>query len=642
MPPNKRQRDEDPSDVRAREQAESIRQNILEYTEEQCLSYLGTLTTRWRVDSPPDSFQEVVTVAFNNLGGDVNDTVRADDAGSYGLKDMERVIRLHELEALTLYARMKELDLLLEEGRGAQMLKVLEVLYYSRKIVVALYRTHISYNDTMVLDEEIEESILGSWNLRFRWTGGERLKEFQKLLLYLLDVCMENRYRKQGDSIFEPLVIDGQKTYAWKRVCSIKDFIFRECQKETQFEAFIQLTSSTRLWKHMEEHLQSCADFQLPSLVKNRGFFSFRNGIYSAEDDTFFTYDEAKERVSDTIVSAKYFDLEVDPCVNGLAWDDIQTPTLDYIFEYQGFSQECIQWFMILCGRMLYDTGSRDNWQVFPYLLGLAGTGKSTIVHGVVAKLYSTEDVGVLSNNTEKTFGLAAIHDKLLFVAGECKRDFQLEQTEFQSLVSGESMAINEKYKTAYSVKWRVPGLMAGNELPSFSDNAGSIARRIVVFRFDKKVSRGDTKLEEKLKNEMAAILIKCNKAYLKASAEFGHRDVWEVIPKEFVESRDRSMAMLSLLDSFVRQSFVILDPNQVMTVREFHIAVRQYSTESGFDGPRPSQESLITSLGKFGVTMKRCVMTYRGREAMDDYLIGIGLRGDDMEERERGDGPEV
>lgn len=631
----KRSRDVDDAQAeQARQAAEDLRQNIMDYSESQCLNHFDDIRGKWRIDTPPDSFLDMVSIAFQNFGSDIGDTVKEDDAGSYGLKALSNQIRLEELEALSLYSRMKELDLLVDSTRGAQILRVLEVLYYARKIVVSMFRTQISYRDSMVLDETIEENLLGSWNLRFRWMS-ESLKDFQKLLLYLLDVCMENRYRKQGDSIFEPLIVQGKKTYAWRRVCTIKDLIFRECQKEIQFDAFIQLTSSSRLWKHMEEHLESCADFQLPTLVKNRGYFSFRNGIYDARRDTFYTYERAHREVSDTIVSAKYFDLDIPEDVNELEWDEIQTPHLDYIFTYQGFSKECIEWWMILCGRMLYDVGDLDNWQVFPYLLGLAGTGKSTIVHGVVAKMYSEEDVGVLSNNTEKTFGLAAIHDKLLFVAGEVKRDLALEQSEFQSLVSGESMAINEKYKTAYSVKWRVPGLMAGNELPSFSDNAGSIARRLIVFRFDKKVQRGDTKLEEKLRDEMARIVIKCNKAYQNASRLYGHRNVWDVIPKPFIESRDRSMASLSLLDSFVRQSFVKMDPESYMSVREFQVAIRSYANESAFDGPRPSQENLLTSIGKFGVTLVRCTKVVRGREVLDDYLIGIGLRNDAERESE-------
>lgn len=630
MPP-KRARDpaQDAADEEARQQADELRSAILEYDQTTCLEHLQELQQKWDIERPPQTFQEVVSLALRNLGSDAQGSVDHQDAGSYGIKQIESNVRMAELEAMALCARMKELDCLTNTQEGATMLKILQVLYYSRKIVVGLFLTTISYNSDMVLDEEIENNLLGSWHLRFRWGNVEKLKDFQKLLLYLLDVCHEKRYRKQGDSIYEPLVVDGNKTYAWKRVGTIKSFIYGECQKEIEYDAFLQLTSSSRTWKLIEEHLEACADFQLPTLVKNRHYFSFRNGVYSTQEDMFYPFPRAYTVVPDTIVSAKYFDLEIEPDISMKQWDEIETPNLDSILNYQGFvlENETLQIFLTLVGRMLYKVGERDNWQVFPYLLGLAGTGKSTIVHDIIGKLYSVEDVGVLSNNSERTFGLAALHDKMLFVAGEVKRDLALEQSEFQSMVSGESMSINEKYKTAYPLeRWVVPGIMAGNELPSFSDNAGSIARRLVVFRFDKKVTRGDTKLGEKIASEMGHILIKANKVYLEASETYGERNIWEILPQYFIEARDRSMATLSLVDAFIRQPFIRLDPDLFMTVREFMSAVRAFSSETGFDGPKSSQESMITSLGKFGVQMERKVMTMNGREILDDYLFGIAL----------------
>jgi len=634
--PSNRKRARNPDDEAVaedlRQRADELRSVILEYDQTACIQHLQEMQETWDIDHPPQTFQDVVSLAFRNLGADAAGTVDHQDAGSYGIKQIESNVRMAELEAMALCARMKELDCLTNTPEGATMLKILQVLYYSRKIVVGLFLATVSYNSDMVLDEEIENNLLGSWHLRFRWGNVEKLKDFQKLLLYLLDVCHEKRYRKQGDSMYEPLVVDGNKTYAWKRVGTIKSFIYHECQKEVEYDAFLQLTSSSRTWKMLEEHLEACADFQLPTLVKNRHYFSFRNGIYAAEEDMFYPFPHAYTVVPDTIVAAKYFDLEIDPDISSKRWDAINTEYLDAIFNYQGFEGETMQTFLTLLGRMLYQVGQKDNWQVFPYLLGLAGTGKSTIVHDIVGKLYSVEDVGVLSNNSERTFGLAALHDKMLFVAGEVKRDLALEQSEFQSMVSGESMSINEKYKTAYPLeRWVVPGIMAGNELPSFSDNAGSIARRLVVFRFDKKVTRGDTKLGEKIASEMGNILIKANKVYLQAAETYGERDIWEILPKHFIEARDRSMATLSLVDAFIRQPFVILDPELFMSVRDFMSAVRAFSSETGFDGPRSSQESLITSLGKFGVQMQRKVMNIRGRDVLDDYLFGIDLRHESL-----------
>jgi phage/plasmid-associated DNA primase len=56
--------------------------------------------------------------------------------------------------------------------------------------------------------------------------------------------------------------------------------------------------------------------------------------------------------------------------------------------------------------------------------------------------------------------------------------------------------------------------MMAGNEVPQFNDNAGSISRRLLVFLFNKRVKKGDTQLAKKLKKEIGHILHASNRAY--------------------------------------------------------------------------------------------------------------------------------
>lgn len=103
---------------------------------------------------------------------------------------------------------------------------------------------------------------------------------------------------------------------------------------------------------------------------------------------------------------------------------------------------------------------------MIPFFKGMASSGKSTIVLKVAKQFYDPIDVGTLSNNHEKKFGLSQLHDKLLFVAPEIKSDLQIEQAEFQSIVSGEDIAIAVKHKVAFSKQWTVPGVLAGNEVP--------------------------------------------------------------------------------------------------------------------------------------------------------------------------------
>ena len=125
-----------------------------------------------------------------------------------------------------------------------------------------------------------------------------------------------------------------------------------------------------------------------------------------------------------------------------------------------------------------------DGWQVIPFLKGVAMSGKSTIITKVFKKFYDSEDVRTLSNNIERKFGLSSIYDGFMFIAPEVKGDMCLEQAEFQSLVSGEDVSLARKYEKAKSIEWKTPGILAGNEIPNWKDNSGSVLRRILAWNF--------------------------------------------------------------------------------------------------------------------------------------------------------------
>ena len=47
------------------------------------------------------------------------------------------------------------------------------------------------------------------------------------------------------------------------------------------------------------------------------------------------------------------------------------------------------------------------------------------------------------SNNCEKKFALQAVWDKFILVCSEVKRDFCLEQAQWQQMMSGESITFS-------------------------------------------------------------------------------------------------------------------------------------------------------------------------------------------------------
>lgn len=258
---------------------------------------------------------------------------------------------------------------------------------------------------------------------------------------------------------------------------------------------------------------------------------------------------------------------------------------------------------------------------------GLLVTHNSTIIK-VCKDLYDTVDVGVLSNNIEKQFGLGAFYDKLIFVAPEIKSDLKIEQAEFQSIVSGEDVQLAIKHKKAFGTRWEVPGVLAGNEVPAWADNAGSIQRRICVFSFDRPVQRGDMRLGQKLEAEMAHILVKANRAYLEASGRFGSENIWAVLPPYFLRTRDQLAQTVNSVEAFLASGDVELGEDLVMPFNDFKNALKAFEISNGYKTTKYVADFFAGPFAKANIIRDNGAYVYRGRRQRGEHLRGVDLTG--------------
>lgn len=405
----------------------------------------------------------------------------------------------------------------------------------------------------------------------------EKKTAWQELLLYLLHELNLLRYKRYKDSCFmEIRTAEGKSTRAWKPVVEIAEFVQTKTQKECKYDMWKNLTSKGSCLRDTIEHLTKTIDIQFPDIKKNRHVWSFRNGLFHGKYETkdtvearFIPYDSQEyDRLDPTIVSSKYFDQDFDNYDGD--WYDIPTPFMQSVLEYQRFDEDVSRWLYAFCGRLCYDVNEMDGWQVIPFLKGIAGSGKSTIITKVCKKFYDADDVKTLSNNIEKKFGLSTIYDSFMFISPEIKKDVALEQAEFQSLVSGEDMSIARKNQTAKSITWKVPGILAGNEMPGWRDNSGSILRRIVTWNFGRQVQDADPQLEQKLETELPLILQKCVKAYVEYSTKYKSTDIWRVLPQYFHTIRTQVAMVTSPLQNFLCSEKVVYGPDLFVPQKYF------------------------------------------------------------------------
>ena len=415
-----------------------------------------------------------------------------------------------------------------------------------------------------------------------------KVTSYQQLLFGIKHRINEKNLRKAGDMCMQlKKTPDGFNTRYWTPIETIKSFCNRITDASNDFQMWRHATNPPgNLSTAVSRLIDSNEGFK--DVVKDRHLFSFNNGIYETnwvDPSTdimcgkWHPYKSAVKGVEvgsidEDRVACRYFDENFNDYSHVGSWYDIPTPHFQSILDWQEFPREVCEWMYTLAiGRFLYEVGELDDWQVLVYLLGKAKTGKSTICSGVCKSIFDPEDVGVLSNNGEKKFGLSALYDKLAFVAPEVKENISLEQSEFQSMISGEVVSVAEKFKTAKSVLWKAPSVWAGNQVPGYSDNSGSISRRLIVFEFIKTVLHANTQLGKLLKSEIPALIQKGNMAYLEAINKHGTKDLWDgVLPAYFSRTSENVQEQSNSLVAFLNSSHVSLEDPDAITEHDVFI----------------------------------------------------------------------
>ena len=414
----------------------------------------------------------------------------------------------------------------------------------------------------------------------------EKATPFQKCLLYSLDQTYKAGYRRyKGQCCEEIRTVEGHRTRAWQPKFTIEQF---------------------------------------PEITKRRHVWSFKNGVFVGKewipdrgvyDCCFYPYESQEFRCLDpTIIACKYFDQQFDDFSHIEKWQDIPTPWFDSVLQYQKFDEEVCNWAYVMGGRLCYDVGELDGWQVIPFFKGIARSGKSTLITKVFKKFYENEDVGTLSNNIEKKFGLSAIKDSFMFIAPEVKGDLALEQAEFQSMVSGEDVSVAVKNKTAVSIEWNVPGVLGGNEVPNWKDNSGSVLRRILAWNFSKQVREADPQLDEKLNRELPIILLKCVKAYLDYSNKYRDKDIWNVVPEYFKKIQKQVAMVASTLHNFLESTNIVFGKELFVPQKLFIQVFNQHCQANNLGKPKFNPDFYAGPFSSRDIDVREEVVNYKGR----------------------------
>ena len=551
-----------------------IKEKIKYADREEILNYFEELDKKWSINS--SSMNDIINGCFVSLNINKLETI------DIGILKIELDKAMYETTMV--FTKFKKLIPNYEEY-SSRWNKIYEVIFYGERIIrdsYLLYKTSDPSHDSLCNEDP---DILFKYA---RFKDDSKKTAYQCLLLYMIEQFSEDGFSKFNGNLYRPLIKNNNNTHAWQKHCSIKEYVYQKTDHKINFNQWKNATSNAGNINSAERYFNEFMGPELPELKKDRHLFAFKNGNYITKyntapegetpyyEDIFVPYGTKHPYITNFSVAAKYHDQvfnNYDEYKDD--WFKIieHCPTFKSLLDYQELSEEVQRWLCVFMGRKCFKLGDLDNWQCLLYLLGQAGTGKSTVLMKILQKWYDEEDVGIISNNIDTKFGIKPHVNKFMVLAPEISENFKMEQTDWQLLVEGGRNTYSEKYKNDETIEWTLHMTMGGNKIMRYKNNSESVSRRTVVVNFWKKVVKTDTAIDKKLSKEMPAIMKLCVSAYYSAVREYGIKGIWDILPRYFHENKEDMEQTTNALQNFLKSGKVVFGD-------KFYIPAKVFSQE--------------------------------------------------------------
>ena len=298
------------------------------------------------------------------------------------------------------------------------------------------------------------------------------------------------------------------------------------------------------------------------------------------------------------------------------------------IFQAQRLLGVDVEWILAFMARMFFDVKEMENWQVFFILIGLAATGKSTLM-GVLRAFFEQSQIGMFDERVEDRFPLMGVYKAAVILAFDIGRRFNLTQGVLHQVIVGESVEVFLKGKEPVSIpSWKAPMWWCCNVYPKFAASGGAMVRRIVSINFPYRVQKSDPELDKKIAAELPAIIYSCVHAFHSKLRAHKHENIWDVLPQSFQDQNDKTAADGNALESFLRDSArVLLSADGVYPWNDFKKDYRSAARDDGvFDAPLLTDTAFNDSFQRHHIVLQQTGQYFvDGQAFVGPHLLGVG-----------------
>jgi len=445
-----------------------------------------------------------------------------------------------------------------------------------------------------------------------------------------LKLRFADAHKRQGMVCF-PKYSNGYRTGYYEPVQTIRDYLYKCANRYLDPEMWQLLTANGQMINSLDAYFTENKHLpEFPEVKVDHGCFSFTNGVYSALADTFVPYENQPTTTTVNFIDAEWRRYDTPD------WRDIPTPHFDRIFDCQEITGAVRDWIYVMIGRSLFPLKRHDKWEAAIFFQGVAGSGKSTIVNNLYGLLFDEASIFLMSNNIESQFGLAealrGAAPYLVCCGSEIGKNFRLDQKEFQTIISGEQMSVAIKHGKPVTGTWTLPLVLAGNNPPSYEDESGSIARRLLVVRFKKPLAAGDKDphLAAKIATEIPFIIQKVARAYKEQlDLKTTRKDIWDLVPEYFRESQAELKAATNALEAFLQSDQVVYDPDAYCQLKDFRDAAKMFARGTRLPPLSTTEDALADVFAPRNVKIVRGAKKWQGTTKSTKWVVGCSLLWD-------------
>lgn len=270
-------------------------------------------------------------------------------------------------------------------------------------------------------------------------------------------------------------------------------------------------------------------------------------------------------------------------------WMDCDTPEVDTIFDYQGFTPFDKSMLYGLMGRLFFEVGERDNFELTVFIEGVGGCGKSTIMK-LVQSFWPAHLRGILSPNTEPKYGMSNVATSRVIFCNEVSGDLQIVQEEWQTSVSNETGSYARKFKDPLVITIKAQHFWIGNGFPGskasrntvpWNNQQGQVSRRLAGVLMSYPVKKRDGSILDRMKRNLGVFHRKVILAYEEFVRKWGTTDPMSVprhLPPAFREFYRRGRRATDPIEDFLSDgSYVTCKQGESMTMDRFRELYSEY-----------------------------------------------------------------